>query len=140
MAKQEPGSTAGVQVWRNGGKKKLKVTVAEMDNPANLLASNSSGESTQNRLGLRLAPLSDAYRARLGTPEDVDGVVVESVQPGSEAAEKGLRPGDVITRVNGHAVSSPATVESEIDSARNDRALVLVRRGDSQYFTALALS
>lgn len=140
VADQEPGSTARVQVWRDGSKKTLKVTVAEMDKPANLLASNRSGETTQNRLGLRLAPLTDNYRARLGTPEDVDGVVVESVQPGSEAAEKGLRPGDVITRVNGHEVSSPETVENEMDSADNDRVLVLVRRGDGQYFTALALS
>lgn len=140
VADQEPGSTARVQVWRDGGKKTLKVTVAEMDEPTTLLSANSPEETAQGRLGLRLAPLSDAYRARLGTPGDVDGVVVESVQPGSEAAEKGLRPGDVITRVNGHAVSSPETVESEMDSADNDRVLVLVRRGDSQYFTALALS
>jgi len=140
VADQQPGSTARVQVWRDGGKKTLKVIVAEMDEPANLVASNSTGESNEDRLGLKLAPLSDAYRARLGTPGDVDGAVVESVQPGSEAADKGLRPGDVITRVNGHAVTSPETVEREMDSADNDRVLVLVRRGDNQYFTALALS
>jgi len=140
VADQEPGSTARVQVWRDGRKKTLKVTVAEMNEPADLLAANSPEKSTAGRLGLQLAPLNDRYRARLGTPAEIDGVVVEAVEPGSEAAQKGLRPGDVITQVNGHPVKSPETVANEMDASRNDRALVLVRRGDGQYFTALALS
>jgi serine protease Do len=140
VADQDPGSTARVQVWRDGRKKTLRVTVAEMNEPADLLAASSSEKSTVGRLGLQLAPLNDRYRARLGTPADIDGVVVEAVQPGSEAAQKGLRPGDVITRVNGHSVKSPDTVANEMDASRNDRALLLVRRGDGQYFTALALS
>jgi serine protease Do len=140
VADQDPGSTARVQVWRGGKNKSLKVTVAEMEEPASLVAANASEEDAVARLGLRLAPLTEGYRARLGTPEDVDGVVVEAVRPGSEAAEKGLRAGDVITRVNGHEVASPGTVAKEMDKAGNDRALMLVRRGDTQYFTSLALS
>lgn len=140
VADLDPGSTARVQVWRDGSKKTLKVTVAEMDEPADLLAANSPDQSTAGRLGLQLAPLNDSYRARLGAPADIDGVVIEAVEPGSEAAEKGLRPGDVITQVNGHVVTSPDKVANEMAASKNDRALILVRRGDGQYFTALAVS
>ena len=57
-----------------------------------------------------------------------------------EAARKGLRPGDLITAVNGHEVTTPGKALREMETADNDRALLLVRRGDSQYFAALALS
>jgi serine protease Do len=140
VADYDPGSKARIQVWRGGKNKTLKVTVEEMERPANLVAANASEQNAVASLGLKLAPLTEGYRARLGTPEDVDGVVVEAVRPGSEAAEKGLRAGDVITRVNGHEVASPGTVAKEMDTAGNDRALMLIRRGDSQYFTSLALS
>jgi serine protease Do len=140
VADQEPGSTARVHVWRNGSDKTLKVTVSEMEETGDLLAANSPEADTAGKLGLRLAPLTDAYRARLGAPQDVDGVVVEAVQPGSEAARKGLRPGDLITAVNGHEVTTPGKALREMETADNDRALLLVRRGDSQYFAALALS
>jgi serine protease Do len=140
VANQDPGSTARVQVWRNGKSKTLKVTVAQMEEPSDLLAANSSEANTADKLGLHLAPLTDAYRARLGSPKDVDGVVVEAVQPGSEAARKGLRPGDLITEVNGNAVSDPGSALHEMEAGNNDRALLLVRRGEGQYFAALTLS
>jgi serine protease Do len=140
VADQDPGSSARVQVWRSGKTKTLKVTVAQMEESSDLLAANSAEADTAEKLGLRLAPLTDAYRARLGAPQDVDGVVVEAVQPGSEAARKGLRPGDLITEVNGDAVTSPGSALHAMESADNDRALLLVRRGNGQYFAALALS
>jgi serine protease Do len=140
VADQDPGSTARVHVWRNGKDKTLKVTVSEMEETGDLLAANGPEADTAGKLGLRLAPLTDAYRARLGAPKDVDGVVVEAVQPGSEAARKGLRPGDLITAVNGNEVTSPGTALHEMEAGNSDRALLLVRRGDSQYFAALALS
>jgi len=140
VADQKPGSTAKVKVWRDGKNRTLKVTVAEMEEPEDVVASNNAAESSTDQLGLTLAPLNERYRAQLGAPDDLDGVVVAAVQPGSEAARKGIRPGDVITRVNGHEVTSPRAVRDQVDSSDNDRALVLVRRGDAQYFAALALS
>lgn len=140
VADQDPGSTARMHIWRNGRDKTLRVTVSEMEETDNLLAANTPEADTAGKLGLRLAPLTDAYRARLGAPKDVDGVVVEAVQPGSEAAQKGLRPGDLIMAVNGHEVTTPGKALREMETADNDHALLLVRRGDSQYFAALALS
>ena len=140
VAEQDPGTTARVQVWRDGKNKTLKVTVAQMEEATDLYAANGKAAGTADKLGLRLAPLTDAYRARLGASQEVDGVVVEAVQPGSEAAKKGLRPGDLITEVNGDAVTSPGAVLNAMTAADKDRALLLVRRGDTQYFAALALS
>jgi S1-C subfamily serine protease len=44
----------------------------------------------------------------------VTGAMIEGVTPGSPAAAAGLSPGDVITAVNGHRTSSPATLTSSL--------------------------
>jgi membrane-associated protease RseP (regulator of RpoE activity) len=39
------------------------------------------------------------------------GAMVVSVEPGSPAATAGLQPGDLITEINGHPVTSPADLQ-----------------------------
>jgi S1-C subfamily serine protease len=93
-------------------------------------------------VGLTLRGLTDSDRAMLGLPSGVNGAVVAAVEPGSPAAEKGLRPGDVITRVNQEAVTNVADAVAALNSARerDETALLLVRRGDAQQFVALSFS
>ena len=78
----------------------------------------------------------------LGLPSDVNGAVVANVTPGSPAAEKGMRAGDVITRVNQQAVTSVGDTVAALNGARerDETALLLVRRGDAQRFVALSFS
>jgi predicted metalloprotease with PDZ domain len=63
----------------------------------------------------------DAQRPRLGLSVDVsrasggDGVEVTSVLPGGPAAEAGIREGDVITSIDGRALSTSLGAEAERD-------------------------
>ena len=59
-------------------------------------------EATKPTLGgVRLLPLEGQVRQRLGLQDqDVQGVVVASVDPSSQAAEVGLLPGDIIVEIN----------------------------------------
>jgi len=86
--------------------------------------------------------LTDEDRAQLGVPSDVAGALVVAVAPDSAAAEKGMRPGDVITRVNQQNVESVGDAVAALNAAKEGdaRALLLVRRGDSQRFVALSFS
>ena len=54
--------------------------------------------------------------------DSVKGVIVTSVDPGSPAAERGLKPGDVIEEVNHQAVERPGDVARAIDGAKKDDA------------------
>jgi serine protease Do len=69
-------------------------------------------------LGLSLTPLDAAARRRFGIPADVRGAVVADVDSDSDAADKGVKQGDVILRVNQKAVAGPADVAVEVAAAK----------------------
>jgi len=78
-------------------------------------------------MGMLLGPLDEAARAQLGLPADLRGVLVEAVPPQSEAAGKGVRPGDVITEAAGVPVATPAELRAIADRASaTGRSAVLV--------------
>ena len=148
VARHRPGETVTVEVIRDGRRRELEVKLGDR---ASATAMPSSGSKAPLRsgaragdaaLGLRLAPLTDRDRTRLGLPRDVDGVLIVDVRPGSAAAREGLRSGDVIVSVNRQRVDSVDDVTAALDAARraDGRALLLVRRGAGQHFVALDLS
>ena len=70
----------------------------------------------------------------LNLPADTRGVVITSIDPASDAAEKGIRRGDVILSVNRQPVTSPAQVLAAVDAARRagrSSVLLLVKRGQA---------
>jgi S1-C subfamily serine protease len=72
-------------------------------------------------LGMRLAATGAQAAADLGVPPEVKGVVVAEVQGGSRAVLAGLAAGDVVTRINGKAVTDLLemySLSSRIDNTR----------------------
>jgi serine protease Do len=68
--------------------------------------------------------------------DDLDGVLITTVEPGSPAEEAGLRRGDVILEVNQEAVSDVGEFGEAIENSEKG-ALLLVRRGDAEIFVPL---
>jgi serine protease Do len=91
---------------------------------------------------MALGPLDEATRRRLNLSPDLHGVVVEGVDPSSDAGQKQLRRGDVIVQAGGRPVTSAADVASAVDAAKKaGRAGVLVgvRRGERTTFLPLKI-
>lgn len=55
-------------------------------------------------LGVGIQPVSDDIAAALGLPKN-RGEIIGRVEPGGPGAKAGVRPGDVVTRVNGKEVT-----------------------------------
>jgi serine protease Do len=85
------------------------------------------GDGPGARLGLAVAPLDELTRRRRELPPDITGVVVQSVDPASDAARKGLRSGDVIVRVNERRIARPSDLADAVAAASSSgRTSVLV--------------
>ena len=144
VADAAPSKAAKVTVWRDGKSRELNVKLGEAAKSEQVAdaRAQANGPQATAGLGLTLRPLTDEDRAQLSVPSDVNGALVVAVAPDSTAADKGVRPGDVITRVNQQSVKNPAEALAALNAAKksNSRALLLVRRGDSQRFVALSFS
>jgi len=93
-------------------------------------------------LGLTIAEMTDELREQLGLNPGTDGLVVADVAEDTEAYEKGLRAGDVITEAGQQKVVKVADLEDRITEAQEagrKSLLLLVRRAGEPRFVALTL-
>jgi serine protease Do len=137
----KPDETAKFKLIRGGKTKNLKVKIEKLKEVAELPQDEDESSSTAE-LGMALAPLDDDMRSRAGVSSTTQGAVITSVAPYSEAAQKGIRPGDVIIEVNQIPVSSPADVEAQIAeaiAAGEDSVLLFVQTREINRFVALGL-
>ncbi len=138
------GKEVRVIVFRDGGTETLWVTLgrredAERAVPASI---NREDPTTTEFLGLTVSDITPELREQLGLTDESEGLVVSDVAEDSEAFEKGLRVGDIITEAGQEKVATIADLEARIDAARDaGRAslVLLVRRDDNPRFVALTL-
>lgn len=140
-----------VVLWRDGKKMTVRAVVGELTDSEEAeqakaaekpTAKQDSGQTTVAAIGLSVAPLSPALRERYDLGNDAKGVVVTEVKPSGAAADKGIRPGDLIVEVSQEAVKSPADLAAKIDGARKagrKSVLLLVQSEAGVHFVPLKL-
>lgn len=75
-----------------------------------------SGKVRRGQLGAGIQPLTPDLTAALGISER-QGVLINSITPGSAAERAGLKPGDVVVALNGQAVSDVNTLRNQVAAA-----------------------
>jgi serine protease Do len=147
VAETPVAKTVSVVVWRKGKEVSVTAKVGEYpDNEAEASATpapddTAGGAGDQgNRidsLGVGLAAIDDKGRQKFGLAGDAEGVLVTDVDQSGPAAEKDLRPGDVIVEVDQKAVKSPGDVRDRVKSAQDNGyrvvTLLVNRKGDFQW-------
>ena len=97
------------------------------------------GKVEHARLGVTLQDLSAPLAASFGLNAP-DGALVSSVMPDSAAAKAGLKPGDVITGVDGEPVRVAGDVSSRVGLARpGDKLKLELWRDKSRLSETVAL-
>ena len=91
----------------------------------------NSGQVRRGQLGITVLRIPSEEATRLGVTQG-PGVVVYNVQGGSAADRAGLRRGDVITALNGNAVSEPNSFRNQIASTPPGSEVTLTVRRDGQ--------
>ncbi|OIR06261.1 putative periplasmic serine endoprotease DegP-like precursor [mine drainage metagenome] len=152
VAETEIGSEAEVEYWRDGKLRHTQVRVGELkdDDQQETAAKPAEkphpkpdlGETSLGKLGFSVAAITQPLRDRFQLSADLKGVVVTTVNPDGPAADKGLRPGDVISSLDNEPVKTPAELISRIEHARRDgrhTVLLFVQNGNDMHYLPLKL-
>jgi serine protease Do len=142
------GKAVRVLIFRDGKTQTLKVTLGRRETAENavpVVATPETPEAPTEKevLGLMVSPLTDELREQLELADGSEGLVVKSVDEDTEAYEKGLRAGDVITEAGQQKVAEVADLEGRIEAAKEagrKSLLLLIRRAGEPRFVALSLS
>ncbi|MBZ0133422.1 MAG: DegQ family serine endoprotease [Rhodocyclaceae bacterium] len=131
VAELKPGSKSSLELWHQGAKREVEVSVGELKS-ASASAASSEG-ADQGRLGVAVRPLTPEERRQADVP---NGLLVEDVA--GAAARAGIEPGDVILSLNGVSVGSAAQLRGLLEKAGKHVAL-LVYRDNARIFVPINL-
>jgi serine protease Do len=132
-----PGKSVDVTVWRNGKDETVKVDLGTL--PANDKQASNNDNNKQSAPAAKADTLAD-LGLTVTKAENGKGLVVTDVDPDSDAADRGIQPGDVITSINSNDVNTTDDVSKAMtDAAKAGRKAVLMQitRDDSNRFVAL---
>jgi serine protease Do len=128
------GSTARVSVIRDGEEREIELTIGEApDRGEPVVGTIEGAEGGSPRLGLTVEAVPETVLERLS----ISGGVRVTDATGN-AVESGIRPGDIITKLDNQAVTDMSGFAEIADDLEPGRSVaVLVIRGQSPLFLAL---
>jgi serine protease Do len=140
VAETPVGKTVKIKIWREEREITLEVVTGELEKFEEIVTAENEKKPPAERsemLGLTLSTVTPELREQYSLDENITGVVITDVAAASDAAEKGLRPGDVIVEISQEEVATPADVEKRIagarDAGRKSVLLLVERQGNLQF-------
>jgi serine protease Do len=148
VAETDINKTVPVTVWRDGKELVLNVTVGELTEEQQASAAAPEKPETTKTLelaglGLTLSPITSEGRDKFQIAPDQKGVLITDVGQGTPAADRGLKPGDVIVEVQQEEVATPGDVQDRVEKVKKSgksSVLMLVQSGDGLRWVPLSVT
>ena len=138
IAMFKPGTEVELTIWRDGKRLKRKVELGKRESSAQ--ANGNDASDTTAVLGFKVGNLTDELAQRYGY-EDLSGVIVTEVEPGSDASSSGITPGILIREVDRRPVRNVKEFNQSIERAKKrGRATLRIYIEGHHYFVFLDLS
>ncbi len=135
ISQLNPGETHKITVIREGDEKNLTVEIGEM--PEDMDQLSSAQQETIRKFGMSLQNVTPDLAERYDLQVD-SGVLVTEIERGSQAAEKGIQPGDIITHVGSKPVDDMKEYRKAIEEYEPGESFLLrLRRGENNLFVGL---
>jgi len=140
VATQPPGSNVEVTASRNGRDQNFQVALAELPErrpESEDEDTSSTGPTSNQKFGLTLQPFTTAMAERNGLDASDEGVLVTRIDPNGDAANAGIRQGDLIQEVNRQPVKTVAEFNAAMLRSGAKPALILVKRRNNVVYLTL---
>ncbi len=137
IAQTIPGTTVVLDIVRDGKPVELKVKIGEQPADFGIAAQGGSDQNPLSSFGLVVQELTPDLAEQLGY-KGRQGLVISEVEPGSPAAEIGLKSGFLIEEVQKVKVTSLAELRQVMEqSGASERVLLRVRVGQNSRYVVL---
>jgi serine protease Do len=132
ISMMQPGTTVKVKVLREGKPVQFDIKLDEL--PVKQERASAEKPGAEGGLqGVEVENLSAQDAQELKLPARTGGVVVTAVDPSSQAAEAGLKRGDVIQEVNRKPVRNANEFDQAVRNAGKSPLLLVNRQGNTLY-------
>jgi serine protease Do len=140
VSEMAPGTKISLGVIRNGKPETLNLTVGQFHGNSEVAGNEGQEDgdgAKTGKLGLSVSNLTADARQQISAPDQVHGVVVQSVRPASPAEDAGIQPGDIIMEVNRKPADSAEKFASEVHNNQSGKDLLLLiwSKGNASYRT-----
>jgi len=137
------GQAVPLDVLRDGETITLTVTLGRREEAEGIVPASGAETAPEEAevLGLTLSGITPELAEEFQIGETA-GLVVTAVDPASDAAGKGIMPGDVITEAGQNPVATIDDLNAQIEAARDGgrtSLLLLIRRAGDPRFVAVVL-
>jgi serine protease Do len=142
IASMRPDDVVKLDILRDGKSETLTVTLGERENEAVASVRPEEEDSMEEKIGFTVTNLDSNIRRQLNLESSSDGVVVDRVKESSNAYERGLRRGDVITSVKNTKVENEKEFYDELENLekKGDEVVLLkIIRNNGNQFIAFEL-
>ena len=150
VAETPVGDTGQFAIWRDGKRQTISIPIGNFPEDQTAAANKPAAKPPASAapvaladLGMKVAAITDALRQKFQLPAGQKGVVITDVNPNGRAAERGLKPGDVVAEIQQSEVSTPADIQDRIAQARRAKrasVLMLVQNGEGMRWVPLPIA
>jgi serine protease Do len=150
VAETEIGKEVVVDIWRRGETVQVNVTLGELPSDEELAQMSETGtdpgpvdRAEITALGMTVAAITPELRETFELSAESRGVVIVDVADNGPAAQRDLRPGDVVVDVDQNPVSSPPEMAAAVSQAQSEgrgSVLLLVDRAGDHSFVVVGLA
>jgi serine protease Do len=139
VGNMEPNTAITLKVLRDGKQMDVAMHLGEVPAREQRASSASPENSNTSLAGVAVESLTPDIAQQLKLSPATRGVVVDKVDPSSNAAEAGLQQGDVIQEVNRQPVATAQEFHRIVSSKEKDSPiLLLVNRGGNTAYVAIS--
>ncbi len=129
IAVTKPNTDVKLEVFRNGKTEDVTIKLGEQPDDVDLRTNRpsysrnrgngSNNSSAATALGLKMSTPNEQTLKRYNLADDATGALITSVDPNSTAAQAGIVPGDLITKIG----DTPVTTSDDAAKALNNAKL-----------------
>jgi len=132
-----PDTKTTLHIIRKGDELELTVIIGEQPSDFGKKGASNNDKNSLKNFGLSLQDLTPELADKFGYGEN-SGVIISDVQPGSSAAEEGLKPGYLVEEVNRQKISNLQELTTILQQLSGSKKILLrIRAGDYSRYVVL---